>query len=68
MRVWTLQHQGHWPVGACSIACADSKEEAVALFTAVLQAEYGPSLTYEVDPEEFDLSKPQVKILLNGEY
>lgn len=68
MKVFSFEFLGMYPVGAVAIASAETKEEAAEIFKKKL-AEAGFSQDVPVEQiVEFDISKPNCEILLNGDY
>lgn len=59
-------HDGHWPVGACSIIVAGNPAQARDLLEAALRAEGLETTDFTI--QAVDLNVPRATILLNGDY
>lgn len=67
MNVYTCaDHDGHWPVGACSVVVAADENEARRLLKEALMKEGLDAKGFTLTP--LDLSEAKATILLNGDY
>lgn len=60
-------HDGHYPVGVCSIVVANSETEARILLKVALH-EAGLDENEPFTLQVIDATKPRATILLNGDY
>jgi hypothetical protein len=61
---YSNDHRGHWPVGACTIAIADTKEQAREFISEVLKQQ-------GLDDDDFTVKEalgPGALTLLDGDY
>lgn len=70
LKVFTANdHDGHWPVGACSVVVATDEPEARRLLdTALIADGLKPCEEVKYTLRELDLTTPAAVILDNGEY
>ena len=70
MNLYVVGHDGVWPVGAVSIAVADSQERAKELVKEQLDSHPNSKLhnCWIGEPELVPMDKPMAKILLDGDY
>lgn len=67
MKLFYYHFDGMNPVGAVAIAAANTVEEAAQLFNEKLSEDFPQEIDIE-QIEEFDISKPNCEILLDGDY
>ncbi len=70
MKTWIVKHEGKWPVGACTVVTASSKESAVDMVVyAMVRAEIQ---CYENQEGwewiSVDTQAPNAVNILNGDY
>lgn len=65
LKVFAIEHTGIWPVGACSIVVAESKEEAIRMLE--IEPLGIPDLVMG-KVTEIDTAVPSVTCILNGDY
>lgn len=68
MKTFYAKFKGYYPVGACAVVVADDKAVAKQMLEDTLLAK-GLQQSIPIEEiEEFDPTKPQVYIVLDGEY
>ena len=60
-------HEGHWPVGVCSIVVAPDEAEARTMLFAELRS-HGIHQSQPFTLRELDTSQPRAHVLLSGDY
>lgn len=60
-------HDGHWPVGVCSVVVAGSEHQARGLLQAELH-EHGLDERKPFTLRRLSLEQPKAFVLLNGDY
>lgn len=66
MKVYSAKHNGHYPVGACSIIVAENRRTARRILKAEL-ASRGLSLE-DIEMEEVETDVQAVHVILEGQY
>jgi hypothetical protein len=68
MKIYTCtDHEGHWPVGVCSVIVANSEEEAAKLLAIELH-KHGLHKNKPFTLQELDTTSPRAFVLRDGDY
>jgi hypothetical protein len=68
VKAFIIEFEGYYPVGACAVVVAETKRKAVNALKIKLEGMHLSTEIEEDDIREIDMSKPNVDIVLDGNY
>ena len=68
MKTFVIEFNGYWPVGACAVVVAESKEQAIEMMIEKLKTMNLTEGNDELSITEIDITVPRVTVIFDGNY